>query len=947
MGQSFDGGTCFCRACTREDLCARRAINSSRKQREVARKDFWCDDLSMTNPTQPEGQFESTPPPGGTASANAREHLSSLEAENAALRLRIAQLEALISAHSAPTIAPLAAPDHRAGNAVVAGATPLRYATTTPPRVPPAVGNPSPPAVPTLTSSTAVPATADSSRTEPGFELFVGRNIVPFMGAIAVLAAIGFLVDYGIEIGLFGRMPAEFRFGIGIVASFALLGAGEISRRRWSAAAAVGLDAAGVGGLMVSVALGVFSLGLFGPATGALCVMGAGIFGVAWSIRADSLVVALVAVIGLFGSVAGFDLFREHPLLAANHLTVALAAALSLPAFGGHRFWPIRYLALVAILLLGTVTVFGRLPDVTNTGFAAAWWGLFAVEATFAALRGRNRIANAWLLAIASTAMIAMHAANWTGFLGFAPLCVAAALLGQALFLRGFAVEGDDEEAPPMGQAHSMGQAPFSRRAAVDGAESDAGQTRAVASACGLLALTASGLAIAAGLDGIASMIDYRAIAPLLCAGALTAAWIATRVRFPLFDVVAVLAALGAFIAAIVATSSQPGGFTSAPTVSTPALFGIFPVTWDLSIEILVLAAVALALMSASKIGARLVAAIMLALIGAIAWISASAMATDGDFARPCMVLPAFIVMWMPRATLTMVITALALAFTASATWVVMILSGFYRFGDDSLLPGIGAQLAFASVATVLMANHPRLGKARLTLTIIMVIFGGLEWTVFGSMVGRSYGLSAQNLVLLFIVIQALMGALIMASARLINKPHVAISGAWMSALSVLIGAFMGFVRLFSYGESAADNPWLAYCAVLSAALAYLVARVFVVEQTMGSSQRRVADAIGAAAIAPLGALAIAAALGGSIAGPFAAIWMVIVASTEVLLGFRRDWAPLRWAGLATLFMLVARLYAVDLVGTPAPMRIALLFISGLVLVTVGIIYARKQRAAT
>jgi hypothetical protein len=45
--------------------------------------------------------------------------------------------------------------------------------------------------------------------------------------------------------------------------------------------------------------------------------------------------------------------------------------------------------------------------------------------------------------------------------------------------------------------------------------------------------------------------------------------------------------------------------------------------------------------------------------------------------------------------------------------------------------------------------------------------------------------------------------------------------------------------------------------------------------------------------------------------------------------------------------MLVARLYAVDLVGTPAPMRIALLFISGLVLVTVGIIYARKQRAAT
>ena len=54
----------------------------------------------------------------------------------------------------------------------------------------------------------------------------------------------------------------------------------------------------------------------------------------------------------------------------------------------------------------------------------------------------------------------------------------------------------------------------------------------------------------------------------------------------------------------------------------------------------------------------------------------------------------------------------------------------------------------------------------------------------------------------------------------------------------------------------------------------------------------------------------------------------------------------LRWAGLWSFLVLVLRLFFVDLAETSALVRIALLFVSGMVLVGTGILYARRPSGA-
>ena len=53
-----------------------------------------------------------------------------------------------------------------------------------------------------------------------------------------MLGAVGYLVNYAIEIGLIGRVPPEARFALGVVIGLGLLALGEFVRRRGSPGAA-------------------------------------------------------------------------------------------------------------------------------------------------------------------------------------------------------------------------------------------------------------------------------------------------------------------------------------------------------------------------------------------------------------------------------------------------------------------------------------------------------------------------------------------------------------------------------------------------------------------------------------------------------------------------------------------------------------------------------------
>ena len=81
----------------------------------------------------------------------------------------------------------------------------------------------------------------------------------------------------------------------------------------------------------------------------------------------------------------------------------------------------------------------------------------------------------------------------------------------------------------------------------------------------------------------------------------------------------------------------------------------------------------------------------------------------------------------------------------------------------------------------------------------------------------------------------------------------------------------------------------------------------------------------------------MAALVGRPMAAAVAAAWMVVAGVVELTIGFRAGIAALRWAGLASCLLLIARLYLVDLASTPIFVRVVLLFVTGLILVGVGI----------
>jgi hypothetical protein len=74
------------------------------------------------------------------------------------------------------------------------------------------------------------------------------------------------------------------------------------------------------------------------------------------------------------------------------------------------------------------------------------------------------------------------------------------------------------------------------------------------------------------------------------------------------------------------------------------------------------------------------------------------------------------------------------------------------------------------------------------------------------------------------------------------------------------------------------------------------------------------------------------------------AVWVVAVGVAEIAIGFIRRVPALRWGGLLAFVFLVLRLFLVDLANAPTLVRVALLFVTGIALVGVGIVYARVGR---
>lgn len=834
-----------------------------------------------------------------------------LAAENAALRARIEQLEAELARLRMGAVPPTVPP-------------PPLPPTTTPPTTPMM-----PPAIPGIpTTETAPPLASAPSR--GGIESFVGRNIVPFVGAIAVLAGIAVLVGYAIDMGYFGRVPAEIRFMLGILGGVALLGFGEIVRRRGAPGASVGLDAAGVGTLLVTIALGVYMLQLFGPVVGAVLGAGAGMFGAAWAVRSKSIVVGIVALVGLFAVPVGFDIFREATLLAGFLITSALAAALAMHALGGARFRAARIFGILATILLAVVWMNSGIGSLPRSGFAMLWWMLVTGELVLCALRGESRREESVLLVVSSLSLAAAQGVGWWSpspakqLESWLPVMAGALLAGAFAFLRSFALAGGVDE--------------------VDAAE-DTTDARAIDASCRQLSESALAMALTLGGGGLAVFADDAWRGMVFALVALVAALLGGRAERRSLTVVASIQSFVAMATIVFNMIEARGGVTR---LGVELLFvpeGGLRIRFGVEIALAILFSVLFLGARALPIGRF--EGVVFAVMGGIAWFAVAVTALDSPAAFAAWTLPAIVIALIPRAPLTTVLAGAGLALLGAAGWVVR--GSLVAFGEGSSQPyDAPALVAYEGLLPVLallfLARHPSLRRVGGILTTVSVAYAGLASAIVAMVFAGWNHFGGDELTLVAVIVAASFGAIGAAFGSSTGRPAVRDGAAAVGLLGMLMASFVGMGRIFESGAPAADERlWLAVLACAASAIALgTFARAWNEPDSGSPTVRLAVGSAAAACVAPLGALLLAALFARPMNAAVAAGWIALAAVLEFFLGFRLGHAALRWGALATCVLLVARLYLVDLRETPVLLRIALLIVAGLILVVVGIVYARR-----
>ena len=844
---------------------------------------------------------------------------SSLRARNVALQSRIVELEAQVNLLTRPASQSVSA----------SPPPPLSAPPTTPPTAAPPF-NASAPAAPRAIERPSDSAVFDTER-------FIGRRVVPIVGAVAVIGAVGFLVHYAIDTGLWGRLPGELRFIVGLLIGAGLLVGGEFVRRR-APGAAVGLDAAGVGSFLVTIAIGVYGLELFSPQTGALLSGAAGLFGAAWSVRTRSETVGVCALLGLLGAPVTFGLLREGVLLSGSLLTIGIFSGITMQlladAASRQRFEVPRFMALGAALIGGAylLDLFAARPSVVAIGFMLFWFGAFVAGAVLLALRGYGAWTSTVVLVIAGVGAFLVQIWTWgmtmtSDLRAWFPALAGGGLAAAGLLLRSFA-----PAAPEPGEV-------VDPREVIDQSGIE----------CARLAETALAIGCTLFLGGFIHFAPDggQSLATALLALGLTV--FASRRKGVMFDVLAaiisVLAGMATWWSALEALSS------TRVSVMLPlgAELGL-----KLSWEMLGVTVGACMLFAAASLRVRTPTDSIRAAFAAFAWCAPAALVSPDMVIGGLFAIPAVVAGLVPRARRAIVVATIALLPIGYLLWVIMLSDLTPSHGSRWGALEIGGwSLALLALASVTIVRHASLGRARKVLAPIGFGIAALATAGFAVGCGDAWGLAGVDLALVFVAVSGLIAAVLVLLLPVLVKFEVgdaAAAALGLTMVAMWIASLAGLIQML--GPRGVDRPsaWLAALAIACLGAAGWAWRVALAFDPRFGRFRLAGATMLAAALVPLGALLLTAIFpGGTRAGLGAltvAGWILLIGVGEIALGFARGSAALRWGGLIAFVFLAFRLFFVDLADAPTLVRIALLFVTGIALVGVGIVYARVGRLA-
>jgi hypothetical protein len=182
-------------------------------------------------------------------------------------------------------------------------------------------------------------------------------------------------------------------------------------------------------------------------------------------------------------------------------------------------------------------------------------------------------------------------------------------------------------------------------------------------------------------------------------------------------------------------------------------------------------------------------------------------------------------------------------------------------------------------------------------------------------------------------------------------RPHAISAGALVAIIAVIVGCIHGLMLLFDPRDEATPSLFAAVVATVAVATAaWCWWRTIARHKALVTTRTAWIAGLFATAVVPLGAILLASILptgtGRGLGAFVLAVWVVGVGVAEIAVGFVRQIPALRWGGLLAFVFLVIRLFLVDLANAPTLVRVALLFVTGIALVGVGIVYARVGRLA-
>ncbi len=227
-------------------------------------------------------------------------------------------------------------------------------------------------------------------------EVLIGERWMAWVGAIIVVAAVGFFVKLAYDYGWWGHLAPIAKCLVAAGFGGALLAAGEVALRRVGRRAAVSLYSAGLGTLYLT-AYSTFRFFDLLSQTGAFWLMLlVALLGVGLTLRGRMLVIGILSLAGGYLSPV---LLAEQvtfaaglPLYATGLLVVALALSARMP----EPFRPLRYVGVALHAALATLWILheGTAHWLLAISFMTLWWLLVTGEAVWAALRNQSARGN-------------------------------------------------------------------------------------------------------------------------------------------------------------------------------------------------------------------------------------------------------------------------------------------------------------------------------------------------------------------------------------------------------------------------------------------------------------------------------------------------------------------------------------------------------------------------